>query len=88
MVTNQRLASDTPQDVEDQQVALWRTMSTLEKARLISQLSASARAMTTAGVRSRYPDAGDREVFLRVAFVTLGRDLACRVYPDALSLDD
>jgi hypothetical protein len=45
--------------------------------------------MAQAGVRHRYPAASDREVFLRLAIITLGRDLAVRVHPeiDALGLE-
>lgn len=83
-----RLAQDTPLEIEDQQIASWRAMTLSDKGKLIGQLTASALAMTEAGIRARYPAATDREVFLRLACIRLGRALATRVYPDAAGLHD
>ena len=82
------LASDTSHAVEQMQVAIWRGMSPLEKARVTSDLTRAVYQLALAGVRRRYPAASDRECFLRVALLTLGRSLACRVYPEASSLVD
>ena len=54
-----------------------------QKAALVSGLTGAAFAMTAAGVRQRHPGASRREQFLRVAVITLGRDLAILAYPDA-----
>ena len=43
-------------------------------------LSAFALQLCEAGVRSRHPQASDREVFLRVAASHLPRDLMIRAY--------
>jgi hypothetical protein len=58
-------------------------MSAAEKAATVTGLTRAAFAMTAAGVRQRYPDASPREQFLRVAIIVLGRELACKAYPDA-----
>jgi hypothetical protein len=47
----------------------------------------AAHDLALAGVRARYPDAPPREQFLRLAIVTLGPDLARRVYPEIRTLD-
>lgn len=78
-----RLALDTPPDVERRQIEAWRRMSAAEKAATITGLTRAAYAMTSAGVRHRYPDLTPREHFLHVALIVLGPDLACRAYPDA-----
>ena len=83
-----RLAADTPLDIERRQVDAWRRMTPAEKAAAITALTKTACAMTWAGVRHRYPEASPREVFLRAALITLGRDLACAAYPDAAALPD
>jgi hypothetical protein len=77
------LAADTPVEVEDRQIEAWRRMSTAEKAALVSGLTNAALEMTKAGLRDRYPEASERELFLRLAVLTLGTDLADRAYPDA-----
>jgi hypothetical protein len=82
------LASDRSPAAEAVQLALWRRMSPLEKARVTSELTRSAYLLSLAGVRRRHPSASERECFLRLALVTLGRALACRVYPEAASLVD
>ena len=63
-------------------------MSTGEKARLISSLSSASRELALAGIRHRHPTASPREQFLRLAILTLGRELARQAYPeiDDLSL--
>lgn len=63
-------------------------MSTVDKAALVSGLTHAAFEMTKAGLRARYPDASERELFLRLAVLTLGPDLAARAYPDARSLPE
>jgi hypothetical protein len=62
-------------------------MSATQKADLITALNRAAREMALAGVRQRYPGASDREVFLRLAILTLGLDLARRAYPEIDRLD-
>lgn len=81
------LSHDTSPDVERRQVDAWRAMSPAEKAGIVSGLTQAAFEMARAGVRHRHPDASPREQFLRLAIITLGPDLARRVYPDIDSLD-
>ena len=57
-------------------------MSTVDKAHLISSLSRGTRALALAGIRARYPGASLREQFLRLAILTLGRELARQAYPE------
>ena len=78
---------DTPADVERLQIEGWRQMSAAEKASVIAGLTNAAFQLSFAGVRARYPDASTREQFLRLAIVTLGREMACTVYPEVLQLD-
>jgi hypothetical protein len=82
------LSDDTAPEVEEVQVRRWRAMPSAEKARLIVGLCQAADALALAGIRHRYPAASHRESFLRLAMLKLGRDLACRAYPDANQLLD
>jgi hypothetical protein len=82
------LSDDTAPEIEQLQMARWREMSSAEKARLITGLCQAADALAIAGIRHRYPDASSQECFLRLAMLKLGRELACRVYPDAAALPD
>lgn len=81
------LTLDTSPDVERLQVERWRRMSPAQKAALVSGLTQAVWELALAGVRSRYPDASPREHFLRLAMITLGPDLARRVYPEIAALD-
>lgn len=76
------LSSDTDAAIEERQVRAWRDMTPAQKANLITRLSQTAREMAAAGVRDRHPDASPREQFLRLAMLTLGPELARRVYPE------
>jgi len=49
------------------------------------QLSAFVRAFTESGIRSRHPQASDREVFLIAAKQRLGAELFRKVYPNELA---
>ena len=83
-----RLALDTAPEIERMQIERWRAMSPAQKADVVTGLTQAAYEMAFAGVRHRHPDATPREQFLRLALDMLGRDLACRVYPDAAALHD
>lgn len=77
-----RLAADTDAAIEARQIDGWRRMTDREKAALITGLTQASFAMALAGVRQRYPNASEREQFLRLALITLGVDLATKAYPD------
>lgn len=57
-------------------------MSPADKLGIVSSRSIMTFELALAGVRQRHPDASDREVFLRLAIINLGRDLATRAYPE------
>jgi len=76
------LALDTSPEIEARQIEGWRRMAPPEKAHLIVALSQAARDLALAGIRHRYPQASPREQFLRLAMLTIGRDLARRAYPE------
>lgn len=83
------LNHDTAPEIEQRQIEAWRVMTPTQKAAIVSGLTRAAYEMALAGVRHRYPGKTAREHFLRLAIVTLGRDLAGRAYPeiDALELE-
>jgi len=61
-------------------------MSPAEKAAIVSGLTQAAFDMARAGVEQRHPTASPREVFLRLAVVTLGPTLAREAYPEIAAL--
>jgi hypothetical protein len=79
---------DTAAEAGRLQIDAWRAMSLEDKAALVAGLCRSTRALALAGVRRRHPDASERECFLRLAALTLGTDLACRVYPELAAILD
>ena len=80
------LSADTNADIEQRQIARWREMSSVEKLALVSAASIATRQLAEAGIRARYPEASDREQFLRLAMLTLGPELARAAHPDAAAL--
>ena len=82
------LSPDTSPDVERLQIEGWRRMAPVQKAALVSGLTAAVFDVALAGVRARHPDASPREQRLRLALVTLGPDLARRAFPEVDSLDE
>jgi hypothetical protein len=59
-----------------------------EKLRRALELSAGLRRAAEAGLRERYPDAGEREIFLRLARLTLGQELFKKAYGKAALPDE
>lgn len=82
------LSQDTNADAEQRQVDLWRRLSSVEKAALVSAASNTVATLAMAGIRHRHPQASEREYFLRFAALTLGSELARMAYPDAASIPD
>jgi hypothetical protein len=62
-------------------------MSPEERMRIVGDLNRAADAMAEAGIRDRYPEASDREVFLRLAVRKLGYALARTAYPEVEGLE-
>jgi len=79
------LSRDTSRDAEDVQVEAWRTMTPARKLEVAVSASAAARELARAGIRDRHPGASETEVTMRLALLTLGEDLARRVYPELRS---
>jgi hypothetical protein len=66
-------------------IELYRKMSPQEKLARTFELSDFVRSFCEADIRSKYPEASEREVFLRLAQRTLGPDLFRKVYGDVLA---
>jgi hypothetical protein len=79
------LDTDTHPKMETLQIQLLRQASPSQKLEMLSGLNASARMLAMIGLRSQYPNAGERELHRRLAGLLLGEKLACKVYGD---LDD
>lgn len=62
-------------------------MSPAEKVALVESMSQTVRDLAMAGLKQRYPNAAARELFLRMAMLTLGADLALVAYPEIATLD-
>jgi len=72
--------TDTSADIERRRVEILRNLSVAEKAAQVAALTLDVQRMAEAGVRQRYPEADDREVFLRVAALRNGRELSLAAY--------
>lgn len=80
------LSADTSRDAEAIQIELWRRMSSIDKARAITNASLAAQQLSLVGIRLRHPEASERECLLRLAALKLGPGVAQRVYPEAAAL--
>jgi len=77
---------DTSEEAGWLQVDLWRRMTPGQRAQSAASISLDVERLCLAGIRQRHPRATERECFLRLAIIKLGRDIALRVYPDAADL--
>lgn len=66
---------------------LVRKMSPQQKLQRAMELSSTMRLARAAGLREAYPEAGDREIFLRLARETLGKELFAKVYSGSIAFD-
>jgi hypothetical protein len=82
------LSADTAVEIEDRQIEAWRRMSPAERLEVSREMTRAANELALAGIRARYPNASERECFLRFAAVRLGVDTVRRIYPDAVALSD
>jgi hypothetical protein len=82
------LAHDTTMDSESRQLAAFRRLSSVEKAELVATTTRAVLDLALAGIRLRHPGADERECFLRLAAIRLGRNVAASIYPDLRQLPD
>ena len=80
------LSADTSAEIERLQIEAWRRMSPLDRLLAANALSRQVQALALAGVRHRHPHASERECFLRLAAIKLGRERTVQLYPDATGL--
>jgi len=78
------LSRDTTEKAERVQVEIWRRMSDIERAQVITGACRAARAFAFAGLRSRHPDASEGMLVALYAELTAGPELARRAYPELL----
>lgn len=82
------LSRDTTPAAERRQIELWRRMSSVEKAALVTHATEDALTLAFAGIRQRHPGASKRECFLRLAEMRLGASRVRTVYADAAAIPD
>ena len=61
-------------------INLYRSLSAAEKVQRVLDASSMVMTMQQAGIRAMYPQAPEREVFLRMASRHLDRNLMIRAY--------
>ena len=71
---------DTDPKAQEVLIELYRRMTPSEKLSRIWELCAFQQSLQEANVRQMYPEADEREVFLRVTARRLGRDLMIKAY--------
>lgn len=79
--------ADTSPEAWEVQTELLRDMPPGEKMQLAFEWSEIIRQFAEAGLRQRYPGAGEREIFLRYARQSLGEELFRKVYGSELRDD-
>jgi hypothetical protein len=74
------LYSDTDPKIEAMQIQLLRQASPTRKMNMLAQLNASAHMLAMMGLRSRFPQANEDELRLKMAAILLGGELAQKIY--------
>jgi hypothetical protein len=79
--------ADTSPEAWELYVDLVRKMKPEERLRRALELSETVRSFVEAGLRLKYPQAGEREITLRRGRLELGRELFRKVYGEVLPDD-
>lgn len=72
--------SDTDPQIEKVQIEIKRAMPDWRKFQLINDMIITGRKLALAGLRARFPNAGENELRRRLATLLLGQRLATEVY--------
>lgn len=72
--------SDTSPETERVLFALLREMPAWRKLELVAQLNQIVRELALSGLRERYPQADEAEIWRRLADLVLGAELAEKAY--------
>lgn len=72
--------TDTRPEAEAVLVKLTRQAPSWRKFQMVGQLNKTARTLTLSGLRERYPQASEAELYRRLADLVLGQALALQVY--------
>jgi hypothetical protein len=72
--------ADTSPETEQVLFAMLRDMPAWRKLDLVAQLNQTVRELALSGLRERYPQADEAEVWRRLADLVLGSKLAEKVY--------
>jgi len=76
----QPLLPDTTAEAEAVLIEMIRESPEWRRLQLAGQMSQTAREMSKAGLRTRFPDAAENELIRRFADLQLGETLARKVY--------
>ena len=76
----EKLFTDTSPEAEAVLIELLRAMPSWRKLQMMNRLNCRLRTLAMSGLRQRFPDATDEELFWRLAELRLGSVLATRVY--------
>jgi hypothetical protein len=71
---------DTSPEAWKVYIDLYRQVSPAEKIRRAMSITKTCNLLAEAGLRRRYPEADDREIFLRRVRLTLGKELFQKAY--------
>lgn len=71
---------DTTPETEVILFKLWREAPAWRKLEMMEGLNRTARQLALMGLRQRFPSASTQELRRRLATITLGEELATRVY--------
>lgn len=77
---NETWFSDTDPKALELYIELHRRMTVEERLQRVFELCALQQSLLESSVRAMFPEADEREVFLRVAARRLGRKLMIKVY--------
>ena len=84
----ERIFSDTPAEVEQRLVEIYRRMPAWRKIELVEDANRTARQLALAGLRSRHPGESEARLRRRLLDLVLGEETTLKVYGPAVEADE
>ena len=87
MAPSERILSDTPKEIEDLLVNIYRGMPSWRKIELVEDANRTARQLAWAGLHSRHPSESKTRLRRRLLDLVLGEETANKIYGPAVEVE-
>ena len=85
---SERIFTDTPKEIEDLLIDIYRRMPPWRKIELVEDANRTARQLAWAGLHSRHPGESKSRLRRRLLDMVLGEEMALAAYGPVIETDE